>query len=88
MIWVIHRAKSELAAALLDSIDVDEKLLIEVDVQLRAGMKKNQSIIKKKYLELKWAGNWKEFLTEWKQKHLFYDQYYKVNLLAQNIATV
>ena len=32
MIWVIHKAKSELAAALLDSIDVDEKLLIEVDV--------------------------------------------------------
>ncbi|XP_070491589.1 transmembrane protein 64 [Chironomus tepperi] len=32
MIWVVHKAKSELAAALLDSIDVDEKLLIEVDV--------------------------------------------------------
>jgi len=32
MMWVIHKAKSELAAALLDSIDVDEKLLIEVDV--------------------------------------------------------
>lgn len=32
MIWVVQKAKSELAAALLDSIDVDEKLLIEVDV--------------------------------------------------------
>ncbi|CRK97739.1 CLUMA_CG011119, isoform A [Clunio marinus] len=32
MMWVIHKAKGELAAALLDSIDVDEKLLIEVDV--------------------------------------------------------
>jgi hypothetical protein len=32
MMWVIRKAKSELKAALLDSIDVDEKLLIEVDV--------------------------------------------------------
>lgn len=32
MIWVVQKARSELSAAILADLEVDERLLIEVDV--------------------------------------------------------
>lgn len=31
MLWIVHKARNELSAALLTDMDVDEKLLVEVD---------------------------------------------------------